>query len=211
MRINNSQDPKVYLRILSFEDHECNSGMLTLTIVISYLLEGRSFLDLGFKYKMSWRWRNLFMIRPYLTDSFYSQVRNEETTFMWYDNWHQLGQLSYFLHPRRLLMLVLIQGIKSMRWLLLKTGTSLFWLRMIPQLGDYPVTRLIREKKRWCLWMNGKRDIVPFAVNQVSSSLIGQNSKVAWDDLLWFQHRIPNYYFILWLAILGKLWTQDIM
>lgn len=59
--------------------------------------------------------------------------------------------------------------------------------------------------------MNGKKEFVPFAVNQVSSSLIIQGAKVNWHDLVWFHNRIPNHCFILSLAILGRLRTQDKM
>ncbi|CAH1447584.1 unnamed protein product [Lactuca virosa] len=180
--------------------------------VNSYLLEDRSFWDVGYKDKMSWSWRNLLKIRPHLRDSFYVQIGSGEGTFMWFDNWHQLGPLSYVLSPREIanagynIRDRVSDVIVNEEW-----SWPDEWLRLIPQLGEHPVPSLIRGKKDVVFWLNWKGDIVPFAVNQVSSSLICHESKVGWHELVWFQNRISSHCFILWLAILGRLRTQDRM
>nr|KAJ0221381.1 hypothetical protein LSAT_V11C200050580 [Lactuca sativa] len=138
-----------------------------------YLLEGRSFWDVGSKDKMSWSWRNLLKIRPFLRDSFYSQIGNGKDTFMWFDNWHQLGPLSYVLSPREITNVgynirdKVSDVIVNENWIWPSD-----WLNMIPQLGEFPVPSLISEKKDDVCWLNCKGKIVPFAVSQVSSSLI---------------------------------------
>ncbi|CAH1444098.1 unnamed protein product [Lactuca virosa] len=190
------------------------SGQNSLWVkwVNSYLLEDRSFWDVGYKDKMSWSWRNLLKIRLHLREFFYVQIGNGEGTFMWFDNWHQLGTLSYVLSPREIgnagynIRDRVSDVIVNEEW-----SWPADWLRMIPQLGEYSVPSLIRGKKDTVFWLNWKGNIVPFAVNQVSSSLICHESKVDWHDLVWFQNRIPSHYFILWFAILGRLRTQDRM
>ncbi|XP_023746183.1 uncharacterized protein LOC111894340 [Lactuca sativa] len=202
------------IALLSSRVWKLISGQNSLWVkwVNFYLLEGRSFWDVGSKDKMSWSWRNLLKIRPFLRDFFYSQIGNGEKTFMWFDNWHQLGPLSYVLSPREItnagynIRDKVSDVIVDENW-----NWPAEWLEMIPQLGDFPVPRLIREKKDEVYWVNYKGKIVPFTVNQVSSSLICHETIVDWYDLVWFQNKIPSHCFILRLAILGRLRTQDRM
>ncbi|XP_052621954.1 uncharacterized protein LOC128127522 [Lactuca sativa] len=131
---------------------------------------------------------------------------------MWFDNWHQLGPLSYVLSPREItnagynIRDKVSDVIVDENW-----NWPVEWIEMIPQLNDFPVPRINREKKDEVYWVNYKGNIVPFAVNQVSSSIICHEQIVDWYDLVWFQNRIPSHCFILWLAILGRLRTQDRM
>nr|KAJ0184832.1 hypothetical protein LSAT_V11C900454780 [Lactuca sativa] len=202
------------IALLSSRIWKLISGQNSLWVkwVNCYLLEGRSFWDVGPKDKMSWSWRNLLKIRPSLRDFFYSRIGNGKGTSMWYDNWHQLGPLSYVLSPREItnagynIRDKVSDVIVDENW-----NWPSEWTEIIPQLGDFPVPRIIREKKDEVYWVNYKGKIVPFTVNQVSSSLMCRESIVEWYDLVWFQNRIPSHCFILWLAILGRLRTQDRM
>lgn len=167
---------------------------------------------MGPRDKLSWSWRNLLKIRSCIRDSFYVQIGNGKDTSMWFDNWHQLGPLSYVLSHREIACAgfnirdKVSDVIVNNDW-----SWPVDWLRLIPQLGEFPIPKLSREKKDVVLWMNWKRDAVPFSVNQVSSSLICHEPKVVWFDLVWFQNRIPSHCFILRLAILERLRTQDRM
>nr|KAJ0187106.1 hypothetical protein LSAT_V11C900454800 [Lactuca sativa] len=177
-----------------------------------YLLKGRSFWEVGLKDKVSWSWRNLMKIRPCVRDFFVNQLGNGKNTNMWFDNWHQLGPLGYVLSHREItnagynIRDTVSDVIGEGNW-----SWPAEWLEMIPQLGDFLMPRLIAEKKDEVHWRNHKGTIVPFAVNQVSSSLIYHESIVKWYHLVWFQNRIPSHCFIHWLAILGRLRTQDRM
>nr|KAJ0211180.1 hypothetical protein LSAT_V11C400156810 [Lactuca sativa] len=202
------------IALLSSRVWKLISGQNSLWVkwVNCYLLEGRSFWDVGSKDKMSWSWRNLLKIRPYLRDFFYSRIGNGKGINMWFDNWHQLGPLSYVLSHREITSAgynirdKVSDVIVDDNW-----SWPSEWIDIIPQLGDFPVPRLIREKKDEVYWRNYKGNIVPFAINQVSSSLIYHEPIVEWYDLVWFQNSIPSHCFILWLAILGRLRTQDRM
>ncbi|CAI9259916.1 unnamed protein product [Lactuca saligna] len=163
------------------------SGQNSLWVkwVNCYLLDGRSFWDVGPKDRMSWSWRNLLKIRPFLRDFFYSRIGNGKGTSMWYDNWHQLGPLCYVLSPREITNAG--YNIRD------KVGDVIVdenwnwpseWIEMIPQLGDFNVPRIIREKKDEVLWVNYKGKIVPFAVNQVFSSIMCRETIVEWKIAL---------------------------
>ena len=202
------------IALLSSRIWKILSGHNSLRVrwINSHLLEGRSFWDVDYKDKMSWSWRNLLKIRPYLRDSFYVQIGSGDGTFMWYDNWHQLGPLSYVLSPREIanagynIRDKVSDVIINEDW-----SWPDEWIRLIPQLGDAHVASLIRGKKDVMFWLNCKNELVPFAVNQVSASLTCRESPIGWHNLVWFQNRISSHSFILWLAIRGRLRTQDRM
>nr|KAJ0212804.1 hypothetical protein LSAT_V11C400156830 [Lactuca sativa] len=192
------------IALLSSRIWKILSGHNSLRVrwINSHLLEGRSFWDVDYKDKMSWSWRNLLKIRPYLRDSFYVQIGSGDGTFMWYDNWHQLGPLSYVLSPREIanagynIRDKVSDVIINEDW-----SWPDEWIRLIPQLGDAHVASLIRGKKDVMFWLNCKNELVPFAVNQVSASLTCRESPIGWHNLVWFQNRISSHSFILWLAI----------
>nr|KAJ0218184.1 hypothetical protein LSAT_V11C300156700 [Lactuca sativa] len=103
---------------------------------------------------------------------------------MWFDNWHQLGPLSYVLSHREIsnagynikdkVSEVIVNA--DWRW-------PVEWLDMIPQLNEFPVINLIREKKDKVYWLDSKGKIVPFAASQVSSLLNCNEPMVDWYDL----------------------------
>ena len=210
--LKNLQDWNIAL--LSSRIWKISSGHDSLWVkwVKFYHLEGRSFWDVRAKDKMSWSWRNLLKIRPFLRDSFFYRIGNGENTFMWFDNWHKLGPLCYVLSPREIsnagynIKDKVSEVIVNDNW-----NWPADWLNMIPQLNESPVLKLVRGKKDEVHWLNFNGKIVPFDVSQVSSSLISNEPIVEWYELVWFQNRIPSHCFILWLAILGRLRTQDRM
>lgn len=51
--------------------------------------------------------------------------------------------------------------------------------------------------------------MVQFSVKDVWEELKGVNPFQSWTRLVWFNSNIPNHSFILWLAIQGRLKTQD--
>nr|KAJ0198574.1 hypothetical protein LSAT_V11C700342390 [Lactuca sativa] len=172
----------------------------------------KEFLGCGIKRQNELELEEFIEDKAFLRDSFYTQIGNGEDTFMWFDNWHQLGPLSYVLSPREItnagynIKDKVSDVIVNDNW-----SWPAEWLNMIHQLNEFPLLNLIREKKDEVCWLNFKGKIVPFAVSQVSSSLICNEPMVDWYDLVWFQNRIPSHCFILWLAILGRLRTQDRM
>lgn len=56
----------------------------------------------------------------------------------------------------------------------------------------------------WNLSSNGM-----FSVKSAWNFLREEGTKVSWGDVIWFPCNIPRMSFISWLAILGRLSTQD--
>ncbi|GJX01311.1 putative reverse transcriptase domain-containing protein [Tanacetum coccineum] len=69
-----------------------------------------------------------------------------------------------------------------------------------------PILKDIQDK---ALWVTNKGDMVQFSTNQVWKDIRNDGVKVKRDKLIWFSQCIPRHTFILWLAIKGKLITQD--
>lgn len=144
---------------------------------------------MGPRDKLSWSWRNLLKIRSCIRDSFYVQIGNGKNTSMWFDNWHQLGPLSYVLSHREIacdgfnirdkVSDVIVNN--DWRW-------PMDWLRLIPQLGEFPIPKLSRDKKDVVLWMNWKRDVVPFLLIKSHILLFVMNQKLF--GLIWSGSRI---------------------
>nr|GEZ71967.1 hypothetical protein [Tanacetum cinerariifolium] len=65
-------------------------------------------------------------------------------------------------------------------------------------------------------WMNLIRSMSSsvgdeFMVNTITVPHLNERKDKSWCGVVWFSHCIPRHAFILWLAILGRLSTQDIL
>ncbi|GKC70436.1 reverse transcriptase domain, reverse transcriptase zinc-binding domain protein [Tanacetum coccineum] len=58
-------------------------------------------------------------------------------------------------------------------------------------------------------WKTSDGVVTNFSVNKVWKELKKNEEQVDWYRSVWFSHCIPSHAFILWLAILGRLSTQD--
>ncbi|XP_071728929.1 uncharacterized protein [Rutidosis leptorrhynchoides] len=79
---------------------------------------------------------------------------------------------------------------------------------------------LLKAKLKWLGSKNGREEIkwltnegkkVHFSTHQVWKDLRVSKPKVLWHHIVWFKFFEPKHAFILWLAILNRLSTQDRM
>nr|KAJ0197604.1 hypothetical protein LSAT_V11C700342430 [Lactuca sativa] len=157
---------------------------------------GRSFWYVDEKQDLSWSWRNLMRLRPQFRNHFYSKVGNGANTFMWYDDWHHLGALSYVLSPREIANAGFRISDK---------------ISLIPQLNESQLPVLDSRVADRVLWRKRNGQLVEFDLHQVWIDLSSYGQKVPWVHLVWFKQHIPRHSFILWLAIQERLMTQDRM
>ncbi|KAL7586020.1 hypothetical protein Lser_V15G46368 [Lactuca serriola] len=178
----------------------------------NYVLKGRCFWDVHEKQDLSWSWRNLIRLRPYFRNHFCSKVGNGVNTFMWYDDWHSLGALSYVLSPREIANagFRITDKVKDVIM-----DNSWFWpsewLSLIPQLNDFQLPKLDLLVNDRVLWRKRNGQEVEFEIHQVWKDLSNCGQKVPWAHIVWFKQSIPRFSFILWLAIQERLMTQDRM
>ncbi|GKC85571.1 RNA-directed DNA polymerase, eukaryota, reverse transcriptase zinc-binding domain protein, partial [Tanacetum coccineum] len=61
------------------------------------------------------------------------------------------------------------------------------------------------------IWVDNKGNCKNYSTANVWRDIRGNEAKVVWKDIVWHAHCIPKHTFILWLAVKGKLSTQDKM
>ncbi|XP_071694886.1 uncharacterized protein [Rutidosis leptorrhynchoides] len=61
------------------------------------------------------------------------------------------------------------------------------------------------------VWVTNEGKKVPFSTHQVWTDFRVNRPKFAWRNVVWFKSFDPKHAFILWLAMLNRLNTQDIM
>ncbi|GJX41177.1 RNA-directed DNA polymerase, eukaryota, reverse transcriptase zinc-binding domain protein [Tanacetum coccineum] len=69
----------------------------------------------------------------------------------------------------------------------------------------------LNEKEDKVLWVTNAGLKVCFSTKHAWLDLREDLPNVEWKDVIWFKQFIPKHRFILWLAIQGKLLTQDKM
>ncbi|CAH1434531.1 unnamed protein product [Lactuca virosa] len=189
-----------------------NSESLWVKWININILKGRSFWDVEKNNDMSWSWRNLIRLRSKFRNHFVHKIGNGASTFMWYDDWHQLGAFSHVLSPREISSagFRITDKVKDVI-----VDRSWFWptdwLALIPQLNDFQLPVLDPLMADKVLWRKRDGNLVDFDIQQVWNDINECGLKVSWVHLVWFKQRIPRHSFILWLAIQERLMTQDRM
>ncbi|GKB03880.1 RNA-directed DNA polymerase, eukaryota, reverse transcriptase zinc-binding domain protein [Tanacetum coccineum] len=125
------------------------------------------------------------------------------STFMWHDTWWGSKPLSYHVSTDIIKKIGMDEDMKVADMIVGSTWKwPSRWQNEIPLLTDIPVPRLIPNKL-------GDKGI--FSVNMVWNDTRETKEKVPWCDVVWFSYCVHRHAFILWLAIQGRLSTQDRM
>ncbi|GJX76493.1 RNA-directed DNA polymerase, eukaryota, reverse transcriptase zinc-binding domain protein [Tanacetum coccineum] len=74
---------------------------------------------------------------------------------------------------------------------------------------DVPVPVLDHDRDDMALWFDKQNVEVQFSVKEAWRVLRPDVPKVLWHKHVWFSQCIPKHAFILWMAIKGRLKTQD--
>ncbi|GJR84403.1 reverse transcriptase zinc-binding domain-containing protein [Tanacetum coccineum] len=83
-------------------------------------------------------------------------------------------------------------------------GTNKF-----PILLNVQNVKLDMQSKDKIMWKRGDGKLCRFTVTQTYKDLLPIEEEVEWWKVMWFSQNIPKHAFILWLAVLNKLTTQD--
>ena len=83
------------------------------------------------------------------------------------------------------------------------------WMRGNSVCLSIPIPTLNDDRKDRTLWVNNKGDCVTYAIKKVWQDIRQDDQDTIWSGLVWYSHCIPKHSFILWLAIHGRLSTQD--
>ncbi|XP_071741014.1 uncharacterized protein [Rutidosis leptorrhynchoides] len=89
------------------------------------------------------------------------------------------------------------------------------WSWPIEWMNKFPILHNIRQPsleinvKDKVLWVCNNMKKVQFSIKQIWEDLREDSPKVDWNHVVWYSQAIPKHSFILWLAIKGRLLTQD--
>ncbi|GJS58909.1 RNA-directed DNA polymerase, eukaryota, reverse transcriptase zinc-binding domain protein [Tanacetum coccineum] len=83
------------------------------------------------------------------------------------------------------------------------------WSSKFAEIASIPVPKLNPNTPDTTFWVTNKGTKGNFSTSKVWNDLRGHNDDVKWWNIVWFNHCIPRHAFILWLAIQGRLTTQD--
>ena len=177
--------------------------------VRSYLIRDRNFWQLKFPGDCSWTWRKILKLRSLARDKIKCVVGNGNSTSLWYDNWHPLGPFvskfgNSFISASGLgeeaKVGAIIEG-GDWNW---PSGSS-EWQEIISAMpSDLKPNIAIRDRVIWLNAPSGK-----FSIKLAWDGIRSRSPVVNWHHLVWHSKSIPRHSFILWLAIRGRLSTQD--
>lgn len=129
---------------------------------------------------------------------------------MWYDQWCNIGILgdvitTRSIHNARLSENVTVSDmIDNDKW---KWPTD--WMVQYPILANLKVPKLNSQMQDVSMWKGVDGSITEISSRIAWEHISHQNAKVNWCKVVWFSQCNPRMAFILWMAIKGRLQTQD--
>nr|GEV66261.1 hypothetical protein [Tanacetum cinerariifolium] len=151
-------------------------------------LKGRSIWEIHAESNDSWMWKNLLSLREKCRGNIYKVIRNARDI---YDE--RLGD--------ELKIADLIEGNKW-KW---PDG----WEVKFPILKTLQVPMTDNERDDDIKWKDNRGNLVNFSVKAVWEKIREDSPCVKWSKVIWFSQCYPIYAFILWMAVKGRLQTQD--
>lgn len=173
-------------------------------------LKDRNFWDYKIPDSACWSWRIILKCRDVLRDYIVFRLGNGNKTSAWYDLWHPMGRLSKFINYRDVYEADFTKSAK-----VLEIGVNGEW--NIPDewgsrfsaIFSYPPPVLIRDRDDCMMWRTRNQKSVHFSVKNVWNDISAALEEKKWARLVWFSQCIPRHAFIVWVAMHGKLKTQD--
>ncbi|GJZ25328.1 RNA-directed DNA polymerase, eukaryota, reverse transcriptase zinc-binding domain protein [Tanacetum coccineum] len=176
------------------------------------ILKGRSFWDIPEKAGACWAWKNLLRYRDLFRDHIVHKIGDGLSTSLWFDNWSVICPLNKFISRREILSSGLSLNCNVAE--IIKDGMW-DWPAILTDKYDgllvIPPPCLISGKADKVVWRNNMGRHNDFSVSEVWNDIRSKNELVPWSKLVWFSQCIPRHSFMLWLAILRRLKTHDLM
>ncbi|GKC05518.1 RNA-directed DNA polymerase, eukaryota, reverse transcriptase zinc-binding domain protein, partial [Tanacetum coccineum] len=173
-------------------------------------LKGKSFWVIEEEAGDSGTWKALLELRNKIRPYTFHQIGNGEDVSMWNDNCCDLGHLKQFvtnkdIHEARIHEDCSVAEMSDDN----KWNWPEQWVKKFSQLRHLQVPSLNKEKYDHAKWRKRNGQLVDFSVRGVWWELKCVYPNVSWYKVVWFSQCNPRCAFILWMAIKGKLATQD--
>ena len=173
-------------------------------------LKGRSIWDAKCDLNASYGWKQLIKIRDKVKEHFVCQVGNGASIFLWHDRWWGPDPLSKIIPLDSIEKAGLSLNMKVKD--LVYNGQWKWpdnWLIEFPILSTIPAPNLCTHTSDKYMWKTSNGKCEKFSTNTAWKDMRQHSNKVEWYDIVWFSNCTPKHSFIMWLAIQGRLSTQD--
>ncbi|GKA11710.1 RNA-directed DNA polymerase, eukaryota, reverse transcriptase zinc-binding domain protein [Tanacetum coccineum] len=174
-------------------------------------LKGKDLWDVKIENNSSPMWRTILGIRNRIREHIWVEIGNGNSTSIWYDNWHPLGPLSNVVTKRDIYdamadKCTVKEAINRGNW-----NWPSDWAGKFPILNNYGVPNLKESKDDVTKWKDNNGKLVNFSVKHAWKDRTEEGLKVNWKNMVWYAKCIPTHAFVLWMAVQGRLLTQDEM
>ncbi|GJZ74268.1 RNA-directed DNA polymerase, eukaryota, reverse transcriptase zinc-binding domain protein [Tanacetum coccineum] len=174
-------------------------------------LKGRSIWEIDYAGSDSCGWKKMLDLRDKVRHHPMFQVGNGKSISAWFDKWCSLGPLSSFIPNKAIFDArmsdkdCLADIIHEGKWMWPEE-----WNVTFPQLRSIKIP-MLRDGVDGVKWMDKNNQVCKFSTKIVWLTLRDDWPKVKWKHIVWFPQCNPKQAIILWMAIQGKLLTQDRM
>ena len=173
-------------------------------------LKGRSIWVVNEENSDSWGWKTILRLRNEVREFMIKKIGDGASTNVVYDHWSTIGVLQNFitnrdiqnarLNANTVVRDMIVDGV--FHW-------PAEWINKYPILNQIQSIAINDGMKDQMIWRCGDGKEDKFSVKQTYADLQGVVEQVEWYKIVWFTQNIPKHSFILWMAILNKLTTQD--
>ena len=149
-------------------------------------------------------------IRDKIANNLQYKVGDGKSISMWLDKWHDNGLLINSITHRDLYdarlskKITLYEMIEGGVW-----KWPLEWRNSDFDVMNIQAPLLIEGVQDKVMWKKENNSMMPFHVKHVMDCICPIMEEVRWTEIVWFKQCIPKHSFCLWLAMLGRLLTQD--
>ena len=188
-----------------------NRESLWVKWVHSYKLKGRSFWEVPMQSSMSWGWRKLLQLRPIVRQFVWTKIGDGRSTSLWFDKWNSAGPLSLHISCRDIARagLYLDSSVADVI-----EDESWTWpaqlLHKYPLLATISPPLLVNHPDS-LIWCNQDGKELGYSASNVWDMIRSRHNEVSWVNVVWSSKCIPRHSFLLWLVMLRKLKTHDMM
>nr|GEY62813.1 hypothetical protein [Tanacetum cinerariifolium] len=159
-----------------------------------------------------WAWKKILKIRGLIKEHIFHKIGDGRNTSLWFDNWHPICPLSNFISKRMIassglnLQNKVADVIKNGEW-----NWPVNLSNMFDALNVISPPCITEGRNDKVVWKSCNGRFLDFSVSNVWENIRMRGTLVSWSNLVWFSQCIPHHSFFLWLAMHGKLKTQDNM
>ncbi|GKC28564.1 RNA-directed DNA polymerase, eukaryota, reverse transcriptase zinc-binding domain protein [Tanacetum coccineum] len=173
-------------------------------------LKGKSVWEVNCDSNCTMGWKSILSLRDKIRKHIRWKIGNGKSINVWQDNWCSVSPLSDFIGTRDIYDAILSLNcsvndiINNGEW---KWPEE--WINDFAEIDQIQVPILDENVEDRAVWRSNNGIEKSFKISTVWKDISQQEEKVDWHPLVWFNQSIPKHAFVTWLAIQGRLMTQD--